>query len=143
MPLNAGEFFHSMITTLPQRVPLFFRGDVVVAAFFGYFFGLQHKSSSPAVRKPPSLTKLQKVNIAQPTLTQTTSDKPNSRNVFSLLQAKSSTEHEYRNLQEIHKSQIKVVKQTYNTETSTNQPPSFTAYFLHTQSPTTATNSSL
>ena len=34
------EFWRSMVMLLPQWEPLLFRGAAVVAAFFGYFFGL-------------------------------------------------------------------------------------------------------
>ena len=42
---------------------VFYRGVVVVAAFFGYLFGLLQKSTSPAVREPQCLTKKKKANV--------------------------------------------------------------------------------
>ena len=35
--------------------PRFLRGVTLVAAFFGYFYGLQQKSTSPAVREPQGI----------------------------------------------------------------------------------------
>jgi hypothetical protein len=55
------EFFHSMIPATQQWEPRAFYGAPSVAtAFFGYFFWLQKKSASPAVRIPQSQTKIQR-----------------------------------------------------------------------------------
>jgi hypothetical protein len=51
------EFWRSMITTAFKWEPLLFMGVADVAAFFGYFFGLQQKSNSPAVRIPQTQIK--------------------------------------------------------------------------------------